>query len=159
MRLCHLQNAGAPVGETEWHHSDGGDHQTHHMCEGSSASRFGNVLMSQTHCQPLSQENVLAMQRQDESLLANMMAHAHLNENDGPHNADVGRTDSKRGLRGAMKPQHPSPSSLAGECSTLCLASVSQIVVQDVDFQARGCRLQPAYSWLCGCTGVRIHRL
>ena len=84
------------------------------MREGSSANRFGNVLMSQTHRQPLSQENALAMQRQDESLLANMMTHAHLSENEGPQNADVGRTDSKRGLRGAMKPQHSSASNLAG---------------------------------------------
>ena len=57
-----LQNAGAPVGETEWHRSEGGEHNTHYMREGSSAHAYGNLLLSHKDRQPLSEENALAMQ-------------------------------------------------------------------------------------------------
>ncbi len=62
--MCNpaLQNAGAPVGETEWHRSVGGEHSTHYMREGSTASTYGNILMSHKNRQPLSEENALAMQ-------------------------------------------------------------------------------------------------
>ena len=108
--LLLQQNAGASVGETEWHRSDRGDHQTHYMRDGSSANTYSNVMLTQTHRQPLSEENALAMQCQEESLLALQMAHSHLEEQEGggPQNADVGRTDSKRGVRGAMAPMHSS---------------------------------------------------
>ena len=57
-----LQNAGAPVGETEWHRSDGGKHNTRYMREGSSANAYGNILLSHKDRQPLSEENAFAMQ-------------------------------------------------------------------------------------------------
>lgn len=49
------------------------------------------------------------MQRQEESLLAAQMAHSHLHGDNVGHD-DVGRTDSKRGLRGAMAPKRANSS-------------------------------------------------
>ena len=56
------KNAGAPVGETEWHRSDGGEHNTHYMREGSTANTYGSILLSHKDRQPLSEENALAIQ-------------------------------------------------------------------------------------------------
>ena len=97
---------GAPVGETEWHRNDTGVQQNHYMRDGSTATNFGSVLLSHTHRQPLSQENAAAMQSQDDTLLAAKLEQAQLSEEyeGGQKNADLGRTDSKRGLRGAMAP-------------------------------------------------------
>ena len=85
------------------------------MREGSSANKYGNVMLTHTHRQPLSEENALAMQHQDESLLAAQMSHAHLSEDHQPQSDDVGRTDSKRGVRGAMAPKHSSAANVTGE--------------------------------------------
>ena len=107
------------MGETEWHRSDRGEHNTHYMREGSSANNYGSVVMTHMNRQPLSEENALAMQHQDESLLAAQMSHAHLSDGQEPQSDDVGRTDSKRGVRGAMAPKHSSASKLAGERTRL----------------------------------------
>ena len=113
--LC-AQNMGAPVGETEWHRNDRGVQQSHYMRDGSTATNFGNVLLTHTNRQPLSQENAAAMQHQDDTLLAAKLEQAQLSEEyeGGQKNADLGRTDSKRGLRGAMAPMHTGTSA-AGE--------------------------------------------
>ena len=113
--LC-AQNMGAPVGETEWHRNDTGVQQNHYMRDGSTATNFGSVLLSHTHRQPLSQENAAAMQKQDDTLLAAKLQQAQLSEEHegAPKNADLGRTDSVRGLRGAMAPMHTGTSA-AGE--------------------------------------------
>jgi hypothetical protein len=63
------------------------------------------------------------MQSQEESLLAAQMAHSHLHGDDVGHD-DVGRTDSKRGLRGAMAPKIANslvsvPSHFLRECTYL----------------------------------------
>ena len=126
---CHLQNPGAAVGETEWHRSDGGAHNTHFMREGSSANNYGNVMMTNTNRQPLSEENALAMQRQEESLLAAQMSHAHLTEDQKPQNDDVGRTDSMRGVRGAMAPKHASAASVVGALSWPLLCTPKPLVL------------------------------
>ena len=107
---------GAPVGETEWHRNDMGVQQNHYMRDGSTASNFGSMLLSHTNRQPLSQENAAAMQHQDDTLLAAKLEQAQLSKEYGgaQKNADLGRTDSKRGLRGAMAPMHTGTSA-AGE--------------------------------------------
>ena len=108
------------MGETEWHRSEGGAHNTHYMREGSSANNYGNVMMTNTNRQPLSEENALAMQRQNESLLAAQMSHADLADDQKPQGDDVGRTDSVRGVRGAMAPKRASAAQLTGKL--LCLS-------------------------------------
>ena len=126
--LC-AQNMGAPVGETEWHRNDTGVQQSHYMRDGSTATNFGSVLLTHTNRQPLSQENVAAMQHQDDTLLAAKLEQAQLSEEyeGGQKNADLGRTDSKRGLRGAMAPMHTGTSA-AGEhaCPSSPIALLAQ---------------------------------
>ena len=120
--LC-AQNMGAPVGETEWHRNATGEQQTHYMRDGSTANNYGSVLLSHTHRQPLSQENAAAMKAQDDALLVAKMQQAQLSEEaPGPQNADLGRTDSKRGLRGAMAPMHTGTSAAGAHAfPSLCV--------------------------------------
>ncbi len=116
------------MGETEWHRSDGGAHNTHYMREGSSANNHGSVNMTHTNRQPLSEENALAMQRQDECLLAAQMSHVDLAEDQQLAGDDVGRTDSVRGVRGAMAPKHASAATLVGERCRLLDCALSHLL-------------------------------